>query len=156
MDNRHVYQFSYFQLDPAQKILLHDGHRVPLDPKTFLILLALVEAEGHVISKDELMAKVWHDAYVEENNLTKNISRLRKALGNGDKSANFIETIPKVGYRFSAEISLAPAANGSANNTIAVEAVRTREAEVKGTDNDSRQRSVRRDYNYPPHPWYPR
>lgn len=104
MEREIVYQFGSFQLHPAQKILLRDGLRAPLDPKTFLILLALVEAEGQVVSKHELMAKVWPDTFVEENNLTKNISRLRKALGKGDESSEFIETIPKVGYRFCAEV----------------------------------------------------
>lgn len=100
MERQHVYQFGSFQLDPAQKILLHAGQRVPLNPKTFLILLALVEAEGRVVSKDNLVAKVWPNVIVEESNLTKNISLLRKLLGNGDESAEFIETIPKIGYRF--------------------------------------------------------
>lgn len=122
MEKQPVYLFDHFQLDPAQRILLRDGQRVPLDLKTFLILLALVEAAGQVVSKHELMAKVWPDTFVEENNLTKNISRLRKALGNGDESAEFIETIPKVGYRFCAEILLtSQAQDGIAEDALVAE-----------------------------------
>lgn len=104
MENQNIYQFSQFQLDPAQKILLRSGERVPLNPKTFQMLLALVEAEGRVVSKDELMARVWPDVTVEESNLTKNISALRRALTNGHGGAELIETIPKVGYRFLAPV----------------------------------------------------
>jgi len=136
MEKQPIYLFDHFQLDPAQKILLRDGQRVPLDLKTFLILLTLVEAAGQVVSKHELMAKVWPDTFVEENNLTKNISRLRRALDHGDESAEFIETIPKVGYRFSAVISLARVENGSAK--------KIREEDGKRADDDLRPRAVGR------------
>src|SRR5262245_11959947 len=100
MGKRSLYEFGQFLLDPAQRILLREGERVHLHPKTFLILQILVEANGAVVSKDDLMAKVWPDVVVEEINLTKNISLLRKALSNATESAEFIETIPKIGYRF--------------------------------------------------------
>ena len=106
MEKQPVYQFGEFRLDPSQKILLRDGQRVHLELKTLLTLLALVEAPGRVLSKDELIAKVWPEIFVEEGNLTKNISRLRKSLSNGNESPDFIETIPKVGYRFIAPLIL--------------------------------------------------
>lgn len=120
MEKQPIYLFDHFQLDPAQKILLRDGQRVPLDLKTFLILLALVESAGQVTSKHELMARVWPDTFVEENNLTKNISRLRKSLGNGSESAEFIETVPKIGYRFLAEVTTAQSQIGFVKHTPAV------------------------------------
>ncbi len=80
-------------------ILLRDGNHVPLTPKAFATLLALVEAGGHVVDKEELIRKVWPDTFVEEVNLAKNISYLRKILGE-EESERFIETIPKRGYRF--------------------------------------------------------
>lgn len=130
MEKQPVYLFDHFQLDPAQKILLRDGQRVPLDLKTFLILLALVEAEGQVISRNELMAKVWPDTFVEESNLTKNISRLRKSLGNGSESESesveFIETIPKIGYRFCAEVTTAQSHNDFVKPAQVVKPVRRR------------------------------
>ncbi len=106
MGKQPVYQFGEFQLDPSQKILLRDGQHVHLELKSFLILLALVEAQGRVLGKNELMKKIWPETFVEEGNLTKNISRLRKVLSKGDESADFIETIAKVGYRFIAPLIL--------------------------------------------------
>src|SRR5689334_11222902 len=106
MPEKVFYEFSTFVLDPNQHVLLRDGQRVPLHPKTFLLLQTLVEADGQVVSKDELLERVWPDVVVEENNLTKNISLLRKALGNGFESAEFIETVPKIGYRFIAPVRL--------------------------------------------------
>jgi TolB-like protein/DNA-binding winged helix-turn-helix (wHTH) protein len=100
MGNKHLYAFGAFKLDPQQKILLRENERVPLHPKTYATLLALLESNGDVISKDDLMAKVWPDAFVEESNLTKNISNLRKALSNGHDHSDYIETISGVGYRF--------------------------------------------------------
>lgn len=106
MKEKHFYEFSHFLLDPVQHILLRKGVRVHLHPKTFLILQTLVEARGEVVSKEALMTEIWPDVVVEEGNLTKNISLLRKALGNGSGSVEFIETISKIGYRFIAPFKL--------------------------------------------------
>ncbi len=106
MTNKHVYAFGAFQLDPQQRILLCEGERIPLNPKTYATLLALLESNGEVISKDDLLAKVWPDTFVEESNLTKNISILRKALSNGHNHSDYIETIPTIGYRFAEPVQL--------------------------------------------------
>ena len=98
--NRHIYEFGSFRLDPAEHILLRDGQIVPLTPKVFETLLVLVENNGHLVDKDELMQKVWSDSFVEEASLAKNISVLRKVLSENDSGGAFIETIPKRGYRF--------------------------------------------------------
>ena len=100
MMDKHIYAFGAFQLDAQQKILLRDGERIALHPKTFATLLALVESGGAVITKDDLLAKVWPGTFVEESSLTKNIALLRKALRNGHDHSDYIETIPTVGYRF--------------------------------------------------------
>ncbi|MGH9842384.1 MAG: winged helix-turn-helix domain-containing protein [Blastocatellia bacterium] len=104
MEQPPLYQFNQYQLDPAQKILLRDGARVPLNPKGFQMLLVLVEAEGRVVGKDDLMARVWPDVTIEESNLTKNMSQLRRILTNGHGGAELIETIPKVGYRLAVPV----------------------------------------------------
>ncbi|HEX4950410.1 MAG TPA: winged helix-turn-helix domain-containing protein, partial [Blastocatellia bacterium] len=104
MTEKHIYEFGEFQLNAHQKILLRAGERLPLHPKTFATLLALVESGGAVITKDELLAKVWPDTFVEESSLTKNIALLRKALRNGHDHSAYIETIPTIGYRFVAEV----------------------------------------------------
>ncbi len=100
MTAKNFYAFGAFRLDPQQKILLREGERIPLHPKTYATLLALLETSGEVISKDDLMEKVWPGTFVEESSLTKNISILRKALSNGHDHSDYIETIPTIGYRF--------------------------------------------------------
>ena len=102
---KHFYEFGPFRLDPAEHVLLCDGELVPLTPKAFETLLLLVENSGHVMDKDELMRRVWPDTFVEEVNLAKNISALRKVLGEGEAGGKYIETIPKRGYRFVARVS---------------------------------------------------
>ncbi len=95
-----LYEFGSFQLDPAEHTLLHDGKIVSLTPKVFDTLLILVENNGHLVEKDELLEKVWADTIVEEANLAKNISILRKVLSQNGLEEPFIETVPKHGYRF--------------------------------------------------------
>lgn len=101
---KRLYEFGPFRLDAGERLLLRDGEVVPLTPKAFDLLLALVEQSGHLLEKETLMKAVWPDSFVEENNLADNISRLRKALGEGENGQKFIETIPKRGYRFVAEV----------------------------------------------------
>ncbi|HSD46564.1 MAG TPA: winged helix-turn-helix domain-containing protein [Pyrinomonadaceae bacterium] len=103
-DNR-SYEFGRFRLNAAERVLLREGELVSLTPKVFDILLTLVENSGHVVLKDDLMKRVWPDTFVEEGNLTQNISLLRKALGETPGGVQFIETVPRRGYRFVAETS---------------------------------------------------
>ena len=98
------YEFGSFRLNSAEYVLLREGRVIPLSPKLFETLLVLVENSGHVVDKDELYKRVWQDAFVEETNLTKNISILRKILSDGDTETSFIETVPKRGYRFVAPV----------------------------------------------------
>ncbi len=95
-----IYEFGPFRLDAGEHLLLRDGEAVPLTPKAFDLLLALVVHHGHLLEKDELLKKVWPDTFVEEANLASNISQLRKALGDGENGQRYIETVPKRGYRF--------------------------------------------------------
>ena len=84
--------------------LLRDGEAVPLTLKAFELLRVLVENQGHLLGKDELLRRVWPDAVVEENNLTVTISALRKALDEGPNDRQYIETVPRRGYRFVADL----------------------------------------------------
>src|SRR5215475_5155525 len=102
--SQHVYEFGPFRLDATEGLLWRDGEVVPLQPKTFDVLLALVERHGRLLEKDELMRAVWPDTVVEEVNLANNISILRKALGGGGNIQRNIETAPKRGYRFVANV----------------------------------------------------
>lgn len=103
---RHLYEFGSFRLDVAERLLLRDGEGVPLTPKAFDLLLALLQQPGRLVEKEALLKAVWPDSFVEENNLADNISRLRKALGEGENGQKFIETVPKRGYRFVAEVKI--------------------------------------------------
>ncbi len=102
---KHFYEFGHFRLDLREQVLLRGGEVVPLSPKAFNLLVTLVENNGHVLSKDELMREVWPDSFVEEANLSHHIFTLRKALGEDKNGAKFIETIPRRGYRFVASVT---------------------------------------------------
>src|SRR5712692_6882851 len=101
---KHFYDFGPFRLDVVEKVLFREGEVVPLKPKAFDTLLVLVESSGHVLDKDELMKSIWPDTVVEENNLNQNISALRRALGGGENADQYIETLPRRGYRFAASV----------------------------------------------------
>ncbi|HET6893371.1 MAG TPA: winged helix-turn-helix domain-containing protein [Pyrinomonadaceae bacterium] len=105
--NHSIYEFGPFRLDARKRLLRRNGEIVPLKPKAFDTLLALVEGSGRVIEKDELMRRVWGDTAVEEGNLTFNISSLRKALGERPNQHEYIVTIPGEGYRFVAGVRAA-------------------------------------------------
>jgi pimeloyl-ACP methyl ester carboxylesterase/DNA-binding winged helix-turn-helix (wHTH) protein len=93
------YQFGPFELDASEYRLLRNGVEVPLQLKAFETLCVLVENAGRLLKKEDLLRKVWPDTVVEENNLNKNVSLLRKALGNSASGQSYIETVPRVGYR---------------------------------------------------------
>lgn len=95
-----LYRFGPYRLHAVERVLLRQRDLVPLSPKVFDTLLVLVENSGHIVEKDHLMQTVWPNSFVEESNLTNNISILRKVFGD----AKYIQTIPKRGYRFSAGV----------------------------------------------------
>jgi len=102
---KHFYAFGPFRLDSEKRVLVRHGAPVPLAPKLAETLVLLVENAGHLVDKDDLMKRVWPDAFVEEGNLNKNIFVLRKLLGLGDDGHEYIETVPKRGYRFVAPVN---------------------------------------------------
>ena len=100
----HIYEFGQFRLETAERLLVRGGKPVSLTPKAFETLLALVQRSGRLVEKDDLLKQVWPDVIVEEANLARNVWALRKALGDGNGEPRYIETIPKVGYRFVATV----------------------------------------------------
>jgi DNA-binding winged helix-turn-helix (wHTH) protein/Tol biopolymer transport system component len=98
-----LYEFGSFRLDAAKRLLSRSGGSVTLAPKTFDVLLLLVEGNGRVLTKRELMSSLWPDTFVEEASLSYQIAALRKALGDGGEK--WIETVPKHGYRFAATVT---------------------------------------------------
>ena len=94
------YEFGPFRLDTTKCVLLRDGEVVPLSLKVFEILQILVEHRGQLMEKDDLMRRVWPNTVVEENNLARSISALRKALAELPNEHRYILTVPGRGYRF--------------------------------------------------------
>lgn len=119
------YEFGRFRLKSDERVLLRGEEFVPLTPKAFDILLALLENDGRIVRKDDLMKKVWPDTFVEEGNLTQNVSMLRKALGESANGPQFIETVPRRGYRF-----VAPVSRGYGNGGQALEVRSTIQPEL--------------------------
>ena len=103
--SRYIFEFGPFRLDPAEQVLMRGDEILSLTPKAMDTLLVLVENNRHVVSKDELMSRVWPDIFVEEGNLAQHISMLRKVLGEKDDGGQFIETVPKRGYRFAVKVT---------------------------------------------------
>src|SRR5690242_19690530 len=102
-----IYHFGTFTLDVAQRRLSRGEEQIQLRMKAFDTLRLLVENAGHLLTKRELMTALWADAAVEENSLTQNISTLRKALGHNADGQPYIETVPKIGYRFALPVTVA-------------------------------------------------
>ena len=98
------YEFGAFRLIPSERRLVRDDQSIALPPKAFQALLLLVENHGRAVTKEELISKLWPDSFVEESNLNHYISLVRKALADGTNGNRLIETLPKLGYRFTAEV----------------------------------------------------
>jgi len=99
-----IYEFDDFRLDATEKELRRRGEPVPLTPKVFDALLYFVRHPGTVLGKDELMSGIWPDSFVEPNNLEQAVSLLRKKLGEWQPGREYIETVPRRGYRFATEV----------------------------------------------------
>jgi DNA-binding winged helix-turn-helix (wHTH) protein len=99
------YVFSPYELEPLRQLLFKNGQPVQLNAKSFEILRVLVENHDRVVTKEELMSAVWGNTAVEEGNINRNISSLRRALGEGPEDHRFILTVPRQGYRFVAEVT---------------------------------------------------
>ena len=108
-----IYEFGPFRLDVAEELLLCGGEPVPLTPKALQTLLVLVQNTGRVVGKEELLGAVWPDTFVEEGVLSVNIYVLRKALGEAEGGERYIETVPRRGYRFVADVREAGAGKGT-------------------------------------------
>ncbi|HYV13803.1 MAG TPA: alpha/beta fold hydrolase [Pyrinomonadaceae bacterium] len=117
------YLFDSFRVDVNERLLFKDNREVSLTPKVFDTLLVLLENSSHVMTKKELMQQVWPDSFVEENNLAQNISILRKALGKTHEGEDYIQTVPKRGYRF---VGAVRATGGEEESVIVRERTRAR------------------------------
>jgi DNA-binding winged helix-turn-helix (wHTH) protein len=100
LNQKELYEFGPFSLDPQERILWRDGKALAVTPKVFDTLLFLVRNQGRVLSKDELLQEIWPGTFVEEVNLAVNISTLRKLLGENPQDGRYIVTVSGRGYRF--------------------------------------------------------
>ena len=103
---RTIWEFGEFQLDVAGRDLRRGGQVVALTPKSFELLVFLVQRQGDIVTKEEIFAGIWLDTIVEESNLSVQVSTLRRALGDQASHPVYIETIPRRGYRFLAPATL--------------------------------------------------
>jgi DNA-binding winged helix-turn-helix (wHTH) protein/pimeloyl-ACP methyl ester carboxylesterase len=117
--DRGAYQFGPFHLDVRERRLSRDGEAIPLRLKVFDTLVALVQNAGRLVTKQELLDTVWPETTVEENNLNHNVSVLRKALGEKATGQQYIETVPRVGYRFAAPVDVVVPQAGAATSSTA-------------------------------------
>src|SRR6185369_4470123 len=99
-----VYEFGRFRMASAEGLLTRDGQAIRLPPKALELLLFLLENRGRVVGKETLLTRVWSGTFVEESNLTKNVFLLRRNLGAREDGRPYIETFPKRGYRFDADV----------------------------------------------------
>jgi len=102
------YEFGSFRLAPFERLLLRDGESITLPPKALDTLVILVRNRGHAVKKDDLITALWPDVFVEDSNLSHYVSVLRKTLGHGGNAEQYIETVPKYGYRFTAHVREVP------------------------------------------------
>src|SRR5690242_14447562 len=101
-----LYEFGPFRLDPTERRFWRGEEQVRLQPMVFDLLLFLVERRGELVTKGEIIERLWPSTTVEEGGLTNNISILRKELRDAGKNAKYIETVPKHGYRFVADVKV--------------------------------------------------
>jgi DNA-binding winged helix-turn-helix (wHTH) protein/TolB-like protein/Flp pilus assembly protein TadD len=137
---RELYEFGRFRLDPAAGQLSSGGKAIPLEPKAFQTLLFLVRNRGRLVEKDELMREVWPDRFVEENNLTRNISILRKTLGKDQNGNQYIETAARRGYRFVGSVTQLEERDNDVADFVAVRQAQYRAAlqEAEAREGESR------------------
>jgi DNA-binding winged helix-turn-helix (wHTH) protein/Tol biopolymer transport system component len=136
-----IYEFGPFVLDSAQMLLRRGGTVVPLQPRALETLLVLVKRRGEVVSKQQLIDAVWRDSFVEEGNLTQNIFLLRRELGKTPEGEEYIQTLPRRGYRFNAAVREI-ARNGSAGTATGSPAL----AAVDAKEEPARQAGGRRNW----------
>jgi Tol biopolymer transport system component/DNA-binding winged helix-turn-helix (wHTH) protein len=108
MQASQLYEFGPFRVDLRESLLLRNGEALALTPKAFETLLVLIQNAGHLMPKEALMKSIWPDSFVEEVNLSQNISMLRKALGDTAQGSRYIVTVPGRGYRFTEKVRLVP------------------------------------------------
>src|SRR5271156_199935 len=126
-----LYYFGEFVLDPGRRTLSRADSPVSLTPKAFDVLFFLVQNPNRLVTKEELLQAVWGDKFVEEGNLTQYISHLRKALGDSSEDTRLIVTIARKGYQFTADVTVAEAADVAKHATLQTVATETSKTDAR-------------------------
>ena len=105
---KQLLEFGPFRVDPEQRLLVRDEQPILVSPKAFDLLLILLQRNGQIVLKDDLMRSLWPDTFVEESNLTQHVFLLRKALGDRSQDSSYIVTVPGRGYRFVSQVRTLP------------------------------------------------
>jgi DNA-binding winged helix-turn-helix (wHTH) protein len=130
---REIYEFGPYTLDPAQMLLRRAGDVVALQPRALETLLVLLRQRGEVVSKQELMERVWPDSFVEEGNLTQNIFLLRRELGKTPEGEEYIQTVPKRGYRMNVAVKESSRVGGMEGLSAGAAGIGITEAQAEAT-----------------------
>src|SRR5438046_6618775 len=134
---RHLYEFGPFRLDPEKPCLWRNGEPVALTPKAIETLLVLIQQNGKLVEREALMNAIWPNTFVEDGNLNFNVSMLRKALGTDEAGEQYIQTVPRHGYRFCADVREvneevpAQVVDRRANDRVAEATIGTAEAKTE-------------------------
>jgi TolB-like protein/DNA-binding winged helix-turn-helix (wHTH) protein/Tfp pilus assembly protein PilF len=121
MEPTATYEFGPFHLDPAERVLRRNGKPIALTPKAFEVLCLFVEHHGRSLTKEEMMRQIWPDSFVDESNLAQHIFQLRRALGDNPNDEAFIETLPRRGYRFAADVKRIDSASKDRSTAVSPE-----------------------------------
>jgi eukaryotic-like serine/threonine-protein kinase len=135
-----LYRFGQFVLDPGRRTLSRADSPVSLTPKTFDVLLFLVQNPNRLVTKEELLQAVWGDTFVEEGNLKQYISHLRKALGNNSEDTRLIVTIARKGYQFTARVTVAEAADTAKHATLRAAATESSKTDARPVEFPTREK----------------
>ena len=138
-----LYRFGQFVLDPGRRTLSRTDSPVSLTPKAFDVLLFLAQNPNRLVSKEELLQAVWGNTFVEEGNLTQYISHLRKALGDNSEDTRLIVTIARKGYQFTADVTVAEAADIAKHATLQAAATVTSKTDARPVEFPTEEKVIK-------------
>src|SRR5713101_6440954 len=139
----YLYRFGRFALDSRKRTLSRADSPVSLTPKAFDVLLFLAQNPNRLVTKEELLQAVWGDTFVEEGNLTQYISHLRKALGDNSEDTRLIVTIARKGYQFTADVTVAEAADIAKHATLQAAATETSKTDAKPVEFPTKEKATK-------------
>jgi eukaryotic-like serine/threonine-protein kinase len=138
-----LYSFGEFVLDPGKRTLSRANSPISLTPKAFDVLLFLAQNPNRLVTKEELLQAVWGDRFVEEGNLTQYISHLRKALGDNSEDTRLIVTIARKGYQFTADVTVAEAADTAKHARLQVPATETSRTDARPAELPAKEEVIK-------------